>query len=187
MGYDTKLVFVSNSGHRSKGRMVGYCSVIATLEMGCCSYHDMGDLINKCRENNKEHEADLLVNVERARELYKNLFTSDGEYTEEVAGLTKEARQERIDAYYKLKKAIEKRLPFFFADNGNDELYTDSYGDLLLVASLADVKRAIVKSNAKSIANGEHDMGYRRFNTAVKLIEGLEDFGEDVEVIMFGH
>lgn len=186
MGYDTKLVFVTCNGKRKDGRIVGYCSEVASIELACAAYDDFGELIEKKRRENDKVEKGVKTALEELEEKHKGLYTHEGEHTEEVMRMSKTAQDKLTKAYYKLKKEVERELPYFYPD-GNTEAYRDSYGDLLLVGSLEEVNEAILKSNAKSIAKGDYPNGYRRFNAALKLMEGLKDFGEDIYVIMFGH
>lgn len=187
MGYETKLVFVTHSNKSVEGRVVGYCCVIGTMDLSKCAYDDMGDLIEKCRTENKALGKDLHDEIEHMENVYKTIFDHDGEYVSEVEKLPKVEQNKKYAVYSKLRQSLEKKLPFFYADNGNDQIFEDRYGDVLLVAGINDVKKALIRSNAKSIAKGEYELGYRRFNAAIKMIEGLENFGEEVSVVLFGH
>lgn len=185
MGYETKLIFVTNHRKKKEGRPVDYCSVVATLEMGKICYDFVGDLIGKLQKIVKPLEELYRNKIKEMEEVHKELFNSDGNWTEELAKLPKAEQDKRYAVYSKIRIALEKKLPFVF--EGDDATFEDCYGNLLLVASLKEVKEAIIKSNAKEIAEGNYEFGYRRFNVALKLIEGLEDFGEEVFVILYGH
>lgn len=188
MGYETELIFVSGYKKTKEGRICGYQSVEATLEMGKCASGAFGELLKECGFGGRSEKTSLIKEVEQVESMHKELFTSDGDYTEEMKAIPNEAdKSKRCAPYYKAKEALEKKLPYFFKD-GNTELFMDAYGSLLMVASLEDVKKAIVKSNAQEIISGNYELGYRRFNIALRMIEAFEqDFGEAVQVILYGH
>ena len=190
MGYETELIFVTGNNKTKAGRICGYQSVEATLEMGKCAYGVFGELIDRCRNEVKATHDQAVRDVEHMELLGRELFTHEGNYTPEMEAIKTQAEREKRSApYYKEKRAIETKLPYFYKD-GNTELFLDAYGDLLLVASLIDLKLAILKSNAEEIHDKHYENGggYRRFNMAIRLIEAFQlDFGEDVQVILYGH
>jgi len=188
MGYETELIFVTGNHKTKEGRISGYQHVEASLEMGKCADGAFGELIKACRIDSKRGYPAIIKEIEQVEKLHKELFTADGDYTEELKAIPDDAgRSKRAVPYYKAKDALEKKVPYFYKD-GNTELFLDAYGSLLMVASLKDVKTAIIKSNAKEIMDGNFELGYRRFDMAIRMIEAFEQFfGETVQVILYGH
>ena len=129
MGYDTKLIVVSNVSKSKDGRKVGYSKVEASLELGCVAYDEVGKLIQRKREEGKKLLEKYGEKVEKAKADYKRIYDREGDFSEELKGLTG-AEQDKITAkYYKETAVVEKNLPYMV--EGNDYVYDDRYGDLL--------------------------------------------------------
>ena len=186
MGYETKLIFVTNYTSK-KGKIVGYCRKEATLEMGKVAYGWFGSLIDKLQANVAILEEKYRDKIEQVNVANNQMFDRAGEWTKEYESISVEERnKEYTNLISKPTQILEKALPFIY--EGNDKYYEDNYGNFFLVATLQEVKEAIVKDNAKDIAKGETDIGYRRYAIALKMIEAFEhDFGEPVFVILAGH
>ena len=184
MGYETKLI-IASKGYTKK-KAVGYLSTIATLELGCVSYDSLGDLIHKLREESKSKE-ELREVLEDARRESKAIY-QDGEFTEELKELSVAKRKARQGKLSRLERKIEKQLPYVF--NGDEQVFEDSYGDFLLVASPEEVYGAMLKDQAKAILKEEFGGGgYRRFDVGLPILEQFVNgrFGQDVVVILYGH
>lgn len=186
MGYETKLIFVTNYTSK-KGKIVGYCKKEATLEMGKIAYGYMGKLIDKLQSKVEALEVKYREKIAKVNFWYNDMFDREGSWTKEYARLSDEQRNKEYQSLItKPTKILEKALPFIY--EGDNKYYEDNYGNFFLVATLQEVKEAIVKDNAEDIAKGETDIGYRRYAIALKMIEAFEhDFGESVFVILAGH
>ena len=115
MGYETELIFVTGNNKTKAGRICGYQSVEATLEMGKCAYGAFGELIDRCRNEVKATHDQAVRDVEHMELLGRELFTHEGNYTPEMEAIKTQAEREKRSApYYKEKRAIETKLPYFY-------------------------------------------------------------------------
>lgn len=187
MGYETKLIFVT-ANKKKEGRPVGYCRVEAELEMGKIGgYGEIDVLLTKATEVSKKLKTEYGELVDTLKEGEKEMFNSEGDYTEEYSTMKEKVRDREYNKMIGIpRRKLDKVLPYVY--DGDDQAFEDAYGDFLLVVGLKELKEAIIKDNASEIAKGNYELGYRRFNIALKLIEGFEhDFGEEVLVVMWGH
>lgn len=183
MGYETKVMFVTN--YQKKGTAVGYCRQEASLEMGKICSGKVGELIDRLQNEVKPLEEKYRDQIKEIEEDSRKIYDRDGNYLEEISNLPEKKKKLISQKHFKKQKALEVVLPYVY--DGNEQVFEDSYGNFLLIATLKEVKEAIIKDNAKEITDGNYEFGYRRFNIALKLIEGFETFGEEVLVILFGH
>ena len=187
MGYETCLLFIDE---RKYTKDKGYARIEATLEMGCICNDMVGKLIEKSvpKKTTKEKLRKQIKAWEKQR---AKCYTSDGEYTEEMNDLSEKEREIECDKSYKMSRELDKKLYHVCYSDKNTQQYTDCYGDVLIVVSLADLKEAITLDQAKMIHTKEYDIhGYRRFAMALAVIEQFENkehWDENIKVIMWGH
>lgn len=190
MGYDTRLVIVKRNKRSRKAMSTdNYMRKEAELEMGCCCYGKIAELISSLRKKNAQHVG-ISEEIQEFTACHKAIFNAEGNWTEELAALSEAAQHERCATLHKLQRALNKKIPYMYVDD--EETYTDSYGDVLLVASVQEIRSAILQDLAASVAKKEYEGlgngGYRRFNIALDLLNSFKNnFGEDVEVVLYGH
>lgn len=185
MGYETTLIFVNDY----KKKFVGYCGVEATLRMGCIAYGAVNDLINKPRDKITEAEEKELQKLVSAYESQEKRCFTDGEYGEEIRDMPEKERKKEIKKLYACEKKLSK-LPYVYYRSDSQQ-YVDSYGSLLLLVDLKELRDAMVKEQARLISSGEYELGYRRFKAALLLVEhfmSAEDWTPGtIKVVMWGH
>lgn len=188
MGYETTMLVVE--GHEKKnGKPFGYHSVIASVELSCCGDKGpMGLLIHSRNDVNNE----LLKEIDDMKDAESECFDADGNWVEELRGASEEEKKRATKTYHSKKRILSERLPYIFWTGSDDETFTDSYGSPLIFATLEEVYEALVRDQAKIIAEEEYEgsYGYRRFHLAIKLLEGFlqdKDSWKNVKVILYGH
>ena len=97
MGYETKMVLVSTNNRKA----VGYCGVLATLELGKVAYGKLGVLIGQLRnQTKKELDSDIeLMEEERTR-----IYTPEGNYQPDIEALSEEERKKKLKPSANSKK-----------------------------------------------------------------------------------
>ena len=186
MGYDTTAIFISGGSRNHKG----YCGVEATLEMGCIAYGEIAKLMDA--KKFKKPKADLLKKEIKAfEEREKSWFTADGNYTEEMEKLSEDERKVLSKEKHKADQLLESQLPYIYHGGTNSQSYADVYGDIFMVVSLDEMRVAVIKQQAKLINEKSYEIGYRRFNIILKMIEEFRDkeqWGENnIKIILWGH
>ena len=178
MGYETTLFFVNTYGNKS-----GFCNIEASLELCKVAYDEMGDLINKAgvhKDAEKKHSL-----IKKHQQLYKTIYNSEGNYSDEYNELTTDTRQKLEKDFDKTRKELDSKL-YYICKGEELESYVDSYGDLLKVTTIEELEDAIRKSQAKMIVND--GSGYWRFDLALEMIRTLKEKGKsDYKVILWGH
>lgn len=192
MGYETKLLFVESNRHDKEKNPIGYCSVVATVELSKCGSGPVGDLIEKLRNANRKTKSDLTQVVHEYQKLHDEVYDRSGDYRPEMKELDLKEVKRKADLISKMHLQLGKRLPYVYETDCSTEDFTDSYGDLLLVASLKELHAALLKDQAQIIESNDYDgHGYRRYSLALKLVEefrGSEQWDDErVKVIMYGH
>ena len=183
MGYETTLIFCESYNHKS-----GYWNVISTLDMCKITYDkSINNLIDLARSRNGsdkeiEEKKELVKDFESE---HKRIFTSDGDYTEELRELSKVEQDKDTKEYSKIQSKLSKKIPYIYYSKNNREDYTDMYGDLLLVVSLEEIKKAIDEARSRDVLKGEGV--WYRYDIALSLIESIEKNNKDCKVIMWGH
>ena len=147
----------------------------------------MGQLIQSRSVVDKELHEDM----KELEALLRKCFNADGEWVEELEHASEEDRNRVTKKYYAALHILVANLPYIYWGS-KDESFTDSYGSRLIVATIEEVYDALVRDQAKTIADKEYDSayGYRRFHLAIKLLEGfLQDkvSWKNVRVILYGH
>jgi hypothetical protein len=186
MGYETTLIFVTGGVNGFKG----YCSIEATLRMGKIAYEgEISMLIEELRKCDTETD----YTKDKARtEQYRRIFTY-GEWSAEMQELTEGERDKEYDKYWKLRVQLEEKFPYVYYNEGENEQFTDNYGDFLMLTDLETLLSALIKDRAKHITEHDthHGYGYRRYELAIRLTEAFMNekiWGkEQVKVILFGH
>jgi hypothetical protein len=185
MGYDTRLVFVTGTKNKKTKKLTGYCSVVATMEMACIAYNAFGALIDQKREALGKHNQKVIAgHVQETEDLGKEIYGADGEHTDEFLALDIKEQERKKKVYYTSRKTLEQMHPYIY-EGGDGQRFLDSYGDVLMIATLEEVRLALAKDAAKQLL--EEGQAYRRYAPALALCDALKDFGEDVEVVMYGH
>ena len=187
MGYETRLIFISAG---SKKKTVGYCSKVAELELSKVAYNNIGKLIEQKRHDSDELRKEIGQQIKEIKIMHSDLFGADGDYTEEAKSMTPKDRDLAIKKMYDLKSKVEKKIPYIYI--GEDEQgYEDSYGDLLLVATLQELKSALVHDNALAVVgkDREDSLGDSHFILAIKMIEEFENTKKwhGIKVVLYGH
>lgn len=183
MGYETKAIFVSShSGFK------GYCSVIATLDMGKIADGHIYDLIGKAHSTDSKT---LEARVKEWRDRHDYIFNAEGNYTDELLKMSEEDKQKEVDKLFEMQHKLDERLPYIFETSNHVHDYTDDYGELMMMVDLKDFRSAVVKENKVLIAKGIYNApGYRRFVMAIRMIDMFDKkiWGEEpVKVILWGH
>ena len=187
MGYETRLIFVSNS-YKKSGKFHDYCHIEASLEMGKIAYDNVGALIEKSKVRDIKDELKKLV--EEWESKHNDIYNSNGDYTESAEDMPEKEREREIRRLCVVENKLSVKLPYIFETNGNKQDYTDDYGDFLIVVEMEDLYRAIVQDQAKGIAEHQYELGYRRYAMALKMIEEFMNrkmWGEKIKVVMWGH
>jgi len=182
MGYETTLLFVSH--YREK--FVDFGKIEATLRMGKIAYDYISDLIGKHTRKNKK----LIEKAKRWSNLHNEIYNLDGNHTMEFKELSEKEQQKKVDKLHKLEESLNAKLPYVYHTSGNKQDYLDCYDDLLIVVPLEELREAIIKSQAKTITDGQYELGYRRFDMALRMIEMFDKKiwgSKDVKVILYGH
>ena len=181
MGYETRLIFVHGN------KPVGYQQNLAELDLCKVAYNHFGELIDICRIRQKvpKRVRKMLDKLNEIKNKIGDLSELAFWVGEEIDAddLKEKLQKQQFD----LELKLEKHLPFLYGLDGDETFFDDQYGDVLLIASLDEVKQAIIKDQAKSIV--EEGFNYRRFDVALRMIEGFErkpDF-EGIKVVLFGH
>lgn len=185
MGYDTTLIFVEDWQKKFKS----YCRILATVDLAKVGCDNFGDLISKCQKPNRYQKQivryDKLVNeIEDLN--YSIAHEKDvEEYVKTLKALQKELKQ--------IEAKLEEKCPFIYYESGNIVSFSDRYSEPLMIASLEDVREAIIRDQAKTIHKKEYDgiRGYRRYNTGLALVEHFLDTDQwvkgTVRVVLWGH
>ena len=181
MGYETTLIVVEANSFKKDGSPYDFMNIVATIEL--CKAN--GKYLDALRVSNKEFNKE----VNRMEDLQNMMYTRGGNYNEEFKKLSKTARKKIEQEDLRLSKKMHKQLPFIFYTSHNDENYTDSYGDALMVIDVKAAYNAILKDQAESIAKGEYEHGYRRYTVALKLLEAFldEEKWPRLKVVLWGH
>jgi hypothetical protein len=186
MGYETTLIFINDY----KKKFEGYCSVEATLKMGCIAYGVLDKLLTKIRDKRTEVEEKEMQSLVSAYESQEKRCFTNGEYGEEIRDMPEKERKKEIKKLYAYEKKL-KTLPYTYYNSCNSHQYTDIYGDLLLLVELKELRDAMVKEQARLISSRKYEYGYRRFKAALLLVEhfmSAEDWTPGtVKVVMWGH
>lgn len=184
MGYETRLIFVSDWEKKFKG----FGSAEATLEMGCISYGFIAELIKKLRSNNKLIRP-INKKIDRFEELQKKVYGDDGNYPEDFKSLDRKEQRKLEKEHWQLEKELGKKLLYIY--DGRKQAFRDAYGDLLLVVSLDELKEALIKDDARLIHEEKYDKGYRRFKLALEMIQHFQnpDYWNknEIKIVMWGH
>lgn len=108
--------------------------------------------------------------------------------------MPEDEREVLVNKYHRASRVLENKLPYIFWEDGNIESFEDSYGDLLLVVSLEELKEAIEYDRAQDIIknDGNEYKYYRRFDLALNMINTFlnnKDVWdhENIKVVMWGH
>lgn len=77
------------------------------------------------------------------------------------------------------KAEAGERFHFRYADNGDDRIVEDRYGDVFWPVPVAGVLRALKANNRRD--------GYRRFAWAIALLESMVGDQQELTVLFYGH
>lgn len=176
MGYETTLLVVDGNGRKS----VGYHNIVATVELSKVAYDAVGDIIES-----KKDDKDLSEQVREWEESWKETYTLEGDYNPNLQLLSESEKSKKGDKVYSVEQKLSKKLPYVFYSNGNKQDFVDDYGSLLKVVEVKDIYNAILQDQAKMIK--EDGEGYRRFDIALKVLEGFMNDKWNVKVILWGH
>lgn len=181
MGYETRLVFV-NTWEKTNG----YKTVEATLEMGKICHNEFSKLIDKIttRQASKNEATEKLRDTLRTNNNRKEQVIEDLFWKGEKPDVSEAKEIRKVEG--ETEDTLEKKLPFIYED-GERQSYEDCYGSVLLVATLEEVKDAIVQDQTKSIT--EDGKPYRRYSVALAMINEFLNKKEwsQIKVILWGH
>lgn len=187
MGYEITLLVVETYKNDTEGNPVGYCSVVASVDLSNCGSGNLSELDSRRPKNLKELDR-LVYEVGIAE---KECFTSDGDYTARLQNMTKEEREKETDKYNKIRGEVDSVLPYIYYTDGNLVDYQDDCGSLLRVCSVEEVYKAILQDQADCIAKGEFNSpyGYRRFDIALSILRPLlnTEAWPRIKVMLWGH
>ena len=108
MGYETKLIFVINYRKGFKG----YCSTVATLDMGKICYGEIGNLINKTRAKMTEKKKDEICKEAYAiDEAYNECYDRNGGLTTALREMPKEEQEKKTNKLFSDLYNLEEKLP----------------------------------------------------------------------------
>jgi len=142
--------------------------------------------LNQQRSLTTEKRLNKLIEKYEAQRKY--CWDRDGDYSEELNDMTDTKRNAEIKKLFRMAANLDKELHYIYYE-GSDQQYEDRYGNTLMIVSLEDLKKAIIKDQAQMVIEG-YDNGYRRFNIALKMIESFQDkkdWNDNVKVVMWGH
>jgi hypothetical protein len=183
MGYETTLIVVETTQIKKNGQPHDYMRVVATVELCKATGKHLDSL------RIKKSDEDYLKDINRLEELQNIMYDREGNYNEEFKKLSATERKKIEQEDTRLSKKIRKQLPFIFHTSHNNENYTDSYGDVLMIADVRAVYTAILKDQADLIVKGEYEHGYRRYTAALKMLEAFLNEKEwpRLKVVLWGH
>ena len=186
MGYETNLIFISNSTAKGK-KYTGYCHVEASLQMGKVCYGEIQTLLNTAKLPDEKHD-EMTKEIEKRESEYREVFNREGNYTEEMLELTEAKREKTVHNMFAKTKKLGNKLPYIFWANQNMESFCDDYGSVLLIVDLEDIQKAIIIEQARYLK--EQDWIYRRFGIALSMIEHFQKEEwkhENIKVVLWGH
>ncbi|NOQ37613.1 hypothetical protein GQ472_01870 [archaeon] len=183
MGYETELIFIQVN-HRLKG----FQRVIATLQMGKICYGKIYQLVQESKVHDKDQK--LGAEIDAYERQAGRCYIADGDYTETLKKMPEQERKAEIDKLLKMSATLDRKLCYIYRDSDR-QCYTDKCGDILMVVSLSNLYATLIEEQARLISEGEFEVGYRRFEMAIRMIDKFMDKkiwgNEELKVIMWGH
>jgi len=191
MGYEITLLVVETNKEDENKNPVGYCSVVATLDLCKCGYDGAVSKINEAKAKKGKEKERLEVIAEAVEKEHTNCYNHEGNYTPRLKKMTEKNRQKEIDKWIGACRTAEKEIPYVYYVNENTQSFFDSHGDLLRACTVKEIYDAIEADQKTTLENkeyGDSPHGYRRFEAALAMLQPfLNEKLWKVSVLLWGH
>ena len=182
MGYETTLIFVESYQSNTK-RIKGFQNVVGSVEMCKVAYHAFGKLLDEKTAEVKAYLAE-----------HKNIESDLKELDKLRSNLTGDWGNDKTqyEPVMRLEEKLGKLLPYIFWTDSERERFDDSYGAVFAIASLEEVRQAIIQDMATNVINKDYgNTGYYwRYDLAIGLIDAIQKYSQEakcIKVVLWGH